>query len=82
MGPVDSIFFPRKSADGYVPNGIIIKGLWHQLPTCCFRVEIGRPRTRKKNCEQGERFERFCRVKRARESRNRGFHTQHYVGTD
>ena len=32
---------------------------------CCFGAEIRRPCRRKKNCEQGEVFVRFCPVKKA-----------------
>ena len=43
---------------------ISLKRFWYLLPTCFFRAEIRRPRKRKKKCEQGEGFVKFC-VKKA-----------------
>ena len=43
---------------------ISLKRFWYLLPTCCVRAEIGRPRKRKKKCEQGKGFVKFC-VKKA-----------------
>ena len=43
---------------------ISLKRFWYLLPTCCFRAEIGRPGKRKKKCEHGEGFVKFC-VKKA-----------------